>query len=639
MSELTTRLKDGDNLPLQYRTIQIVSDPNEMADGLRGVIDEANRTVTLTFSSEAPVEREIRSGMLVNEILVHNRNAVKMDRLNTRAPLLMDHNPKDQVGVVDKAFIADGKGTAIVRFSKSARGQEIFQDVIDGIRSSVSVGYRIFATETDNVKSDVPNVRVTSWQPHEVSIASIPADISVGVGRGADESTWPVTVTSQDTEQRNQPTNQPTKMEPNVTAPQAPITADTSHKAGSRSFADYSAYQSEIKATADMLKADPGHVADALARNLDPQAFAAELFKANPPKAISNANEVRTMSDKDVPKYSLGRAIKLLADGKNLDGIEKEVHDQMLRHVGSDRVSKMTAGAFFVPSEWGSRAANVGTATAGGYTAQSTIQELIPELNNATALDKLGVMQLNGLTGNLLFPVLSSGTTAYWVAETAALTDSQAIFAQKSMVPHRLGSTVPISTQLLAQSSFAIESVFRDVLIKHMDLAEDLAGLEGTGASGQPIGIKNTSGINATVTYGNAAVWEDVVEHETGIAVDNADGATMAFVLDAATIGKWKTALKVATYGGSGYLIDTAGGMMTANGYKVVRSNQVSGSHYSYFGDFSKLVRGRWLGTEIIVDPYALKKSGQVEITANRFVDFLVTQPLAFNVSTDSAAQ
>ena len=202
-----------------------------------------------------------------------------------------------------------------------------------------------------------------------------------------------------------------------------------------------------------------------------------------------------------------------------------------------------------------------------------------------------------------------------------------------TLTPHRLGATVPYSTQFLAQSSLDAESFIRDDLMKVLSIEKDRAALHGSGGA-QPIGIAGTSGINATVTYSGAATWADVVEHETGIAVDNADIGDMAFVLSAATVGKWKTILKDSV-AGADYLINSVNG--TANGYMVHRTNQVAGN-VSFFGVWSQLVMASWAGLEVIVDPYALKKSGQVEITVNELCDIAVRQPLAFNVSTDSAA-
>ncbi len=144
----------------------------------------------------------------------------------------------------------------------------------------------------------------------------------------------------------------------------------------------------------------------------------------------------------------------------------------------------------------------------------------------------------------------------------------------------------------------------------------------------------NTPGINQTVTFGGPATWADVVEFETGIADDNADIGSMLFLLSVAAVGKWKTILKDSV-AGAGYLLTD---QWTANGYSAKRSKQVA-NNTAILGVWAQLLHGMWAGREIIVNPYSLDQSGQVRITQNEMCDFLVRQPLAFNVSTDSAAQ
>lgn len=141
-------------------------------------IDEDARTVELSVSSEAEVERWF--GM---EILEHRDSAIRLDRFNNNAALLMDHNHSDQVGKVSAPTVRDGKLRVLLHFSRSARGQEIFQDIVDGIRSLVSIGYRIHEVNTTKHEGGLETVRVVDWEPFEASIVSIPADISVGVGR------------------------------------------------------------------------------------------------------------------------------------------------------------------------------------------------------------------------------------------------------------------------------------------------------------------------------------------------------------------------------------------------------------------------------------------------------------------------
>jgi HK97 family phage major capsid protein len=71
-----------------------------------------------------------------------------------------------------------------VRFGKSARAEEVFQDVQDGILCNASVAYVIHnAVEEKTNDSSLPTLRITDWEPYEISLVSVPADTAVGVGR------------------------------------------------------------------------------------------------------------------------------------------------------------------------------------------------------------------------------------------------------------------------------------------------------------------------------------------------------------------------------------------------------------------------------------------------------------------------
>jgi phage head maturation protease len=146
----------------------------------RTTVNASKRTVNLSFSSEAPVERAFGT-----EVLSHAPGACDLSRLEDRAALLVNHDPDRQCGVVESAFIDSKakKGFATVRFSKGALGEEVFNDVKDSIREKVSVGYRINSIATENPNTPDEIQRVTSWTPVEISIVAIPADTTVGVGR------------------------------------------------------------------------------------------------------------------------------------------------------------------------------------------------------------------------------------------------------------------------------------------------------------------------------------------------------------------------------------------------------------------------------------------------------------------------
>ena len=137
------------------------------------MVDE--RSMEFPFSSEYPVARYFG-----NEILSHGMESANLSRLNDGAPLLYNHDPDRMIGVVERAWV-DGekkRGYAKVRFSRNKFAQEVLQDVRDGILRGVSFGYSI-----DKMEEREDCLVATNWSPYEVSLAVIPADPTVGVGR------------------------------------------------------------------------------------------------------------------------------------------------------------------------------------------------------------------------------------------------------------------------------------------------------------------------------------------------------------------------------------------------------------------------------------------------------------------------
>ena len=145
----------------------------------RADVNEDTRTVNVAFASDKAIEH-----YWFALILTMDKKSMRTERLKSGAALLMDHNWRDQVGVVENFSIDNGVARADVRFSKSARGEEIYQDVLDGIRQNISVGFLVHEMHIESEeKGEMPVYRSDDWEPYEISLVSVPADISVGVGR------------------------------------------------------------------------------------------------------------------------------------------------------------------------------------------------------------------------------------------------------------------------------------------------------------------------------------------------------------------------------------------------------------------------------------------------------------------------
>lgn len=155
-------------------------------------IDKKNRTLTLSFSSETPYTRGGFWSEPWVEVLGHKADEVDMQRFDTgAAPVLYGHDSytrENHIGVVKRAWIEDGRGMAEIQLSRRDDVEDLLRDIEDGIVSNVSVGYQINERTLVKQNSDGPDeYRVTRWTPMEISLVSIPADATVGVGRSADE--------------------------------------------------------------------------------------------------------------------------------------------------------------------------------------------------------------------------------------------------------------------------------------------------------------------------------------------------------------------------------------------------------------------------------------------------------------------
>lgn len=153
---------------------------------IRAVEGEGNeRKFVLSFSSEEPYAR-----YWGNEILDHNPGAVDLTRLNEIGVLLFNHKRDEVLGKINRAWIEDGRGNAEVEFDTDEKAEVIFQKVKSGTLKGVSVGYLVELWENLLPKQISQDGRFTGpcdvarkWTPYEISIVSVPADPTVGVGR------------------------------------------------------------------------------------------------------------------------------------------------------------------------------------------------------------------------------------------------------------------------------------------------------------------------------------------------------------------------------------------------------------------------------------------------------------------------
>ena len=577
--------------------------------------EQEDRTMEFSFSSEYPVERSF--GL---EVLSHDENAADFGRLNDGAPLLFNHDMDRPIGVVERAYI-DGdkkKGVSRVRFSRNAFAQEILADVKDGIMRNISVGYRIKEMEERNNE-----FVATSWEPYEISVVSVPADPQIGVGR----SLLPDPIIAEGSAEQAPPA-----------ARVAPLTQTSNEKMSEapdlsvvRDEASKKAASSERTRIRNIQELCSKHDLRDLAEQLIDNGSSIDVARAAVLDQIG-AKPVETVSPVDLDhgtqsRYQIMDGVRALITGdwtSHGAGLVRELSQEVARSSGLTATSDRT---FFVPfSALSQRATYVtsGATTGGNLVATDLLaDDFIEALRNASPVVGLGVRTLTGLVGDVAIPRRSGvASTSYLSSETTAITQGESTFDQVTMSPKNLAALSKYSRQTLLQATPGIEELIRRDLTDGINTAIDAAILNGSGSSGQPTGIRNTSGIGSVAmgTNGAAITLEKVVDLETEITQDNAAGPNMAYVTNAKVMGALKKLRAGGSAAGDGsflYNADlTAIGRgptpLTLNGYPIavtnaVPSNLTKGTSSSVCsalvaGDFSQAMLGFYgNGLEITV--------------------------------------
>jgi len=582
---------------------------------VRMMDEEHDRRVMMSISSTNPVEREFGY-----EVLEHNAGSVDMEFMSSgKAPLLLDHDARQQIGVVEKAYMDNDKLRAQVRFSKNAMAEEVYRDVVDGIRGNVSIGYQIQGmTKDENGYKDKPLYRVSSFKPLEVSMVSIPADSTVGVGRNYQP----------DLSGNESTAIQENKMEEQVQKPEVNVRHEVNEKLN-----EYRNQSSQI------LELGKRHNEYDLAfRALQEEKtlaeFQAMLLEKKTSKPIDFSVDA---TPKEKRNYSLVRAIQA-ADAKDWSkaGFELEVSKELAK-----KQSRQPKG-FFVP-DFGWQTRTVSTAAGATFGAGSNIvpedyrgDRFIDALISTSILGQVGATVLNGLQGNVAIPKISTSTAAAFIAEGGSVGNSEPDFAQVTMTPKLLANKVAVTRELMIQSDPSVEQLIRNNMVRIFSAKIDNVALKG-GGSNEPTGILGTSGIgdvssggtsgNANLTYGN------VVDIMTEVSQDNALLGNLRWVTHPAVVGKLMQTL-VAASTDSRMIMSGPDSLM---GYPVVQTTQApSSSPYSLiFGNFSDLYIGFFSALDVLVDPYGSAGTATTNLYFYQDCDIAVAHAESFAAAQD----
>ncbi len=542
------------------------------------------------------------------------------------APALDNHAHRLQIGVVKKFWLdGDRKTRARLKFSRSEHAREIFQDIVDEIRSHVSIGYLVHDAVLE-ARSDKEGEtwRITDWEPYEISMASVPADPNVGVGRTLE-------TTGDDTVKRTNETPPDADDNNRGTDTQVDGNADEVRQAEQTRISELFAIgdqhnQRELAQQGVRENWTPDQMSRAVLQKMTPSTSggAADNARDNERGGLPGLDDMG-MTMRDLEGFRLMRAINAMHTGNwKKAGREREISIAIGTSIGKE------ARGLYVPHAYLAMRAGLlkNVANKGGELVATDLldQEFVDITRAKSQVARLGARLLTGLVGDADIPKKTAGANFYWLDEDEDVTDTDFDLTTLPLTPKTIAGAIPVSRRMRKQSSISVERFISEDLITGLGVAIDHAAINGDGLANKPTGILNATGVNAATIPAGGIDWATVVDMESKIADLDADDGTLAYLTRATERGKAKVIEKAANT--AQFIWDKG----QVNGYQAAVSSNVPAARW-IFGDFAQMIIAMWGVMDLEIDQAAKAASGGLVIRVFQDTDFQIRLPQAFTVA------
>lgn len=598
-------------------------------------VEDGDRTVLLSFSSEIPVLRDTPMGPAF-EVLGHDPGEVDLSRLNSgSAPVLKDHrrDVDSMVGTVVSARIEGRRGRAVVRLSDTPEGSSMLSRIKAGEVQSVSVGYAVHELKPAGEHKGYPVLRATQWEAVEVSLVAVPADPTVGVGRslsGGSSASIPHIPKG---------SNMTT---PTTTTQNQPAPAASSVNAERRRASEISALGRSFNMPAEDVESA---IADGLSVDAFQRSILDGMSSNNSPQNVTRGRMGLPAIAAAERSYSLSRvAHAQVTNDWSQAGFEREISQELQGQLGR------SASGTYVPTAALAGRALVTTGTAPSLIGTQQMHDAFVEvLKPQVRVMELGATVLPGLVENVSIPRQTAGCSAEWIAENSEASESSPGFDAVTLTMHQLSAHTRISRRQLKQSLPAVDQILTNDLRAQIAVALDKAAIAGTGVGPQPTGILNISGIGdvAMETNGDFVNWSKLMELVSTVESANVDPMSLGFLSNLEVKGLLMSTPRIS--GTDTMMLDpdaaaTAEGLRLA-GYKARFSGNVpsdltkgTGTDLSavIFGAWADLLIGQWGGIDLIVDDVTEAAKGNVRLVAHSEWDIAVRHAESFAAIQDA---
>jgi len=640
----------------------------------RASIDVEKRQVELSVSSDSDgITRWLYGFGDVREILGHKTSEIDLSRFanETGGPLLYNHDFSELIGRFTATEVKDGKLRGLARFANTPQATALWDQLRDGILCDVSITYDYSLSDVEvaerNQDGSIRSVRVKRWTPLEVSFVTVPADASVGLGRGyradedpdeedqdkedddraADEDDEDED-DDEDKEDEDRAATKHTKRQPK-TQTQRPPRRQPTKEARVPAVAE----TKKDDRTVQILKlADEfGVTADKRNEWIGQGATLEQVHKElldgfrSAAKPLAAPSEAIGVTEKDRRQYSIATALRAVVTGDpNVGGLEREVSKALAARLGRD----LNSNGILIPTDMPMRDVhNTKVPDAAGNLVFKEYAGYLELLKNTAVVLQMGASVSTGLQGTPTWVKQTGTSQSFWIDENPATgaTESNLTWTLVSSTPKTAKALLRYTRQQVIQSVEAFEPLLQKDLLENDTLAIDTAALVGTGTQFQPLGLLNTPGIqsHAIGANGGKPTYADITRLKTLVKKANAlalgDGGYL-------TTPEIEDLLMNTPRLGNQIALPIWGEDNRLAGYKALGANQVPSNltkgsangicHALIFGIWSELFLLEWGALEMVVDPYTQADKDIVRVTTSHLVDVFVRRPQAFAAIKDA---
>jgi HK97 family phage major capsid protein len=293
-------------------------------------------------------------------------------------------------------------------------------------------------------------------------------------------------------------------------------------------------------------------------------------------------------------------------------------------------------------TEWGRKALSINVGSAGGFDVPTVLLPgLLDALFASSSLLQAGVRIVPFSGGAKEFQIAAVNTlpTASWRSESGAVAESDPAFRQVVVTPRSLSFRFRASRELLQDSRNLDNATMQRIAAQAIAVAQDLAGLRGSGTGPTPRGLLNQVGITTVTNGANGAAlsnirYANLLSAYQNIITANAGMPTAAIMAPRTLVGFGGLTATDNQPLQRPQLLQPINMLASSQIPVNLTTGTSTDTSEIYCGDFSRAFWAIREDVNIMASPDTAAGTGEVEFFVHARCDFVVEYVQAFNVIT-----